>query len=92
MSAADVRDIIARSYTDNHFAELFRANPVAALAPYDLSAEERTALLSGDEDAIFNAIGLRADTFVINDEAHHITNLWPTARQAVAASSPAPAA
>lgn len=75
MSAAEVGRVITRSYSDVGFAALFRADPAAALAPYDLDGRELAALLSGDEDAMFAAVGLTVKAFVITDDAHRITGL-----------------
>lgn len=79
MSAAEAHRVITRSYRDLGFAALVRADARAALAPYDLTAQERAALLSGDEDAMFAAAGLRVRAFVITDDAHRITDLLPRA-------------
>jgi hypothetical protein len=41
--------VLDRASTDAAFRTLLRSNPDAALAGYDLTAEEKAALMSGDE-------------------------------------------
>ncbi len=43
-----LNQVIERASTDAAFRSQLRSNPEAALAGYDLSAEEKAALLSGD--------------------------------------------
>ena len=45
MSAQAVEQILGRLVTDQAFCQLFFSNPQQALQGYDLSAEEREALL-----------------------------------------------
>jgi hypothetical protein len=68
MSVQAITEVIARSYRDRDFVDAVRANPSAALEGYDLTEQERAALVSGDEDAIFGAAGLEVDAHLVFDE------------------------
>jgi len=55
-----------RAMTDESFLDRFRADPEQALDEYDLEAEEKEALLSGQTDRIRETIGdIRADITVV---------------------------
>jgi len=65
MSRQAMEAIIGRSLMDHDFRELFFADPNQALAGYDLSKEERTALLSVDAetlDAFAERLGVQLGT------------------------------
>ena len=71
--------VIERASTDADFRAQLRSNPEAALAGYDLTAEEKAALLSGDSGKL-GALGVDArvtkmvDTGSILDENGSFTN------------------
>ena len=48
MSQENLAQVIERASTDAAFRSQLQSNPEAALAGYDLSAEEKAALKSGD--------------------------------------------
>ena len=48
MSQESLSKIVERASTDPAFRAQLQSNPESALAGYDLTAEERAALMSGD--------------------------------------------
>lgn len=48
MSIYALNKLCHRTQNDHPFRAAMREDPVAAIAPYDLTAEEREALLAGD--------------------------------------------
>jgi hypothetical protein len=67
MSAA-LNQVIARASTDEAFRARLQSDPMAALAGYELTPEERAALRSGDHEAI-QALGVDARVSKIHDPA-----------------------
>jgi hypothetical protein len=55
MSASAVRQVVQRSMTDEAFLVAFWRDPAQALAGYELTLAECTALLSGDQEGILEA-------------------------------------
>ena len=47
-----LRTVIERASTDAAFRQQLKSNPEAALAGYGLTAEEKVALISGDQDRL----------------------------------------
>ena len=48
MSQENLAKVIERASTDEAFRKQLQSNPDAALATYELTAEEKAALMSGD--------------------------------------------
>lgn len=57
MSIEAVSQVIDRAVKDRQFCELLAKDPRQALARYELTAEEREALLAGDAEGL-EALGL----------------------------------
>ncbi len=51
MSIQEVERVMQRALREEAFRELLRTNPGAALASYELSAEERATILGGPPSA-----------------------------------------
>jgi hypothetical protein len=52
MSQENLAKVIERASTDAAFRSQLQSNPEAALASYELTAEEKAALMSGDTSKI----------------------------------------
>ena len=61
MAKASFIQVVERVTTDVAFRERLRSNPESTLAGYDLTAEERAALLSGDPVQFQLACAQRSD-------------------------------
>lgn len=57
MSTTAVADVVDRTMTDEAFLDRYRGDPGGALEEYDLAEEERTALLSGEDRRVDQALG-----------------------------------
>ena len=57
MSSEAVRQVLERANTDEEFRSRCATNPDGPLAGYDLTDDERNALISGDDEAL-QAVGL----------------------------------
>ena len=57
MSAEEVRSVLERSMDDLGFAEAFKTDPEAAIAPYDLTEEEEAALVGRESEKIRDVLG-----------------------------------
>lgn len=47
-----IKAVLDRAMSDDSFLQTFRADPEEALDDYDLTEDEREALLAGDERAV----------------------------------------
>jgi hypothetical protein len=52
MSHRDVSRFVTRALEDYHLRQKLESDPDAALADFDITAEERAAILSADEHAL----------------------------------------
>ena len=64
--SATMTAIIERLSSDATFREQLQSNPDAALKGYDLSTEERAALMSGDADRL-ESLGVDARVSKLQD-------------------------
>jgi hypothetical protein len=60
MARETVAAILQRAREDGHFYQLLQSSPTEALADYDLSADERLALIRRDRAAL-EALGIQRD-------------------------------
>jgi hypothetical protein len=73
MSLVEMHSVLARLYVDGTFLESFCAGPGQALARYDLTAREATALAGIDRDAIRKyAASLRSKTRARFEHAYRL--------------------
>lgn len=57
MSRLALEEILARAMEDERFRDLLLRSPAEALAGYDLSEEERGAMIAGDLKDLLRSIG-----------------------------------
>ena len=60
MSRVALEEILARALEDARFRERLLQSPADALIGYDLSAEEREALIAGDLRDVLRSVGRSA--------------------------------
>ena len=76
MSRGALVQVVERASTDAAFRAQLASNPESALVGYDLTAEERVALLRGDHDRLRE---LGVDVRVTKEVAPPTTDTpWPT--------------
>lgn len=66
MTTTATRSVLKRATGDESFLARFHSDPEAALEEYDLAADERDALVSGDESRIRDVLGdVKAEIVVV---------------------------
>ena len=63
-----LNQVIERASTDEAFRSKLQSDPTGALAGYDLTPDERAALMSGDHEAL-QALGVDARVSKIDNPA-----------------------
>ena len=60
MSREALEAVLERAQADGHFYQLLQSDPVAALADYELTQDERLALVERDRGVLLQ-LGVRPD-------------------------------
>ena len=73
MSQESLAKVVERASTDSAFRAQLQSNPESALTGYDLTAEERAALISGDQGKMQ---GLGVDARVTKQGDSTVSTPW----------------